>query len=448
MMYGSYNTQKYMLNNGYNRGDFSSFVSINHDRSDGMRDNSDFRITNGFANLGYKFDEHFKIGGDVSVAKYWNQNPGPIDNPIIDNKMDLFRGTASVNITNTYEKANGAVQAFYNWGRHEINDGYRPPSNPRVFRFNSSDHNTGILLWETFRFFEGNSFTAGIDYKNWGGHAWNDTIGKTRGEIVDRTVNEFAGYLIAGQQLFDVLNLNVGVRYEHSSAYGNRFTPQAGLTVQPFAGNTIKLSYSEGYRSPTIRELYISYPPYSIANPDLKPESVKTYEISVGQYLIGNTLFAEITGFYLEASDLISGVNGTLTNVNRLKNKGIEAEISYYPLKNLWFTANFSQLVSDVSLEAAPKRKFFAEATYIAFERLRLNANVESIGRLRKVGGAEDDKISYTLLNAGASYRFGTEKRGVSVFLKAENLTGKEYEILKGFPMPKATLLGGVTVDF
>ena len=51
VMYGSYNTQKYMVNNGYNVGNFSSFVSINHDRTDGHRPNSDFQITNGFANL-------------------------------------------------------------------------------------------------------------------------------------------------------------------------------------------------------------------------------------------------------------------------------------------------------------------------------------------------------------------------------------------------------------
>ena len=66
VMYGSYNTQKYMVNNGFNVGKFSSFVSINHDRTDGHRPNSDFNITNGFANLGYTFNEHYKITGDVS----------------------------------------------------------------------------------------------------------------------------------------------------------------------------------------------------------------------------------------------------------------------------------------------------------------------------------------------------------------------------------------------
>lgn len=67
---------------------------------------------------------------------------------------------------------------------------------------------------------KGNTFTAGVDYKNWGGHAWNDSIKGTIGEVVDKSVHEVAGYAIMQQDLFDILSLNAGVRYEHSSAYG------------------------------------------------------------------------------------------------------------------------------------------------------------------------------------------------------------------------------------
>ncbi|MDR1556132.1 MAG: TonB-dependent receptor [Tannerellaceae bacterium] len=446
MMYGSYNTQKYMVNNGYNTGNFSSFISLNHDRTDGLRANSDFRIINGFANLGYQAGEHYKLKGDVSLAFYENQNPGPIDNPMFDNLMDVLRGTTSVSLTNTYEKSSGAIQVFYNWGRHEINDGYRSGGNPRTFRFNSEDHNKGVLLYQTFRLLEGNSFTAGIDYKNWGGHAWNDTINGRIGEIIDRSVNEVAGYLTAQQDLFGKLSLNAGVRYEHSEAYGNQWIPQAGLSLRLFEGNTIKALYSKGYRSPNIRELYISYPPYSIANPNLKPESMQTYELAVGQR-IGDKFYAEITGFYLDAQNMIAGVQGTLTNVNSLHNKGIEVEASYYPARNLSFTANYSYLDTNRPTEAAPKNKFFIEGSY-TLDRLTLTADVESVSGLVKVGGSEDDKESYTLLNARASYLFGSKDKGLKLFVKGENLTGADYEILKGFPMPEITLMGGIDITF
>jgi iron complex outermembrane receptor protein len=436
-----------MVNNGYNAGRFSSFISLNHDRTDGQRANSDFRILNGFANLGYRAGEHFRLKGDVSLAYYENQNPGPVDNPMFDNLMDVLRGTTSVSLTNTYEKSSGAVQVFYNWGRHEINDGYRTGGTPRTFRFNSEDHNTGVLLYQTFRLLEGNTFTAGIDYKNWGGHAWNDTIGGRTGEIVDRSVNEVAGYVIAQQNVYDVLNLNAGLRFEHSEAYGSQWIPQVGFTLHLLEGNTIKALYSKGYRSPNIRELYISYPPYSIANPHLKPESMQSYELSFGQR-IGDMFSAEITGFYLDAKNRITGVQGTLTNINTLHNKGVEVEASYYPSKSLSFTANYSYLHTDnPDLEAAPANKFFLEASY-TFSRLTLTADVESVSGLIKVGGSKDDKESYTLLNAKASWLFGSKDKGLSLFVKGENLTGTSYEILKGFPMPAATLMGGVNITF
>ncbi|MDR2388950.1 MAG: TonB-dependent receptor [Tannerellaceae bacterium] len=446
IMYGSYNTQKYMVNNGYNTGNFSSFASLNFDRTDGQRENSDFRIVNGFAKLGYQAGAHFRLQGDVSLAYYENQNPGPVDNPMFDNTMDVLRGTSSVSLVNTYEKSSGAIQVFYNWGRHEINDGYRTGGTPRSFRFNSEDHNMGILLYQTFRLAEGNSFTAGADYKNWGGHAWNDTINGPIGEIVNRSVNELAGYVIARQDLFGVLSLNAGLRFEHSEAYGNQWIPQAGLTLRLWEGNTIRALYSKGYRSPNVRELYISYPPYSIANPHLKPESMQSYELSLGQR-IGDTFQAEITGFYLDAENLIAGVQGTLTNINALHNKGIEIEASYYPASNLQLTANYSYLHSDTPTEAAPTNKFFIEGSY-RFSRLTLTANLESVSGLITVGGSEQDKESYTLLNAKASYLVGNKDKDFNFFVKGENLTATNYEILKGFPMPKATLMGGFQVAF
>jgi iron complex outermembrane receptor protein len=447
IMYGSYNTQKYMINNGYKTGKFSSFLSLNYDKTDGMRENADFNIANGFANAAYRFNDYYKLKGDVSLAFHENQNPGPVDNPMFDNIMNVLRGTTSVSLVNTHEKSSGAIQLFYNWGRHEINDGYRTGGSPRTFLFNSEDHNAGILLYQTFRLVEGNSFTAGIDYKNWGGHAWNDTINGRIGEIIDRSVNEVAGYVIAQQDLFDKLSITAGLRYEYSDAYGNRMVPQAGITLRLFEGNAIKAMYSEGYRSPNIRELYISYPPYSIANPDLRPESMRNYEISVGQH-IGDKFYAEATGFYLDAKDMIAGVQGKLTNINALHNKGFELEASYYPATNLSFTANYSYLDSNIRTEAAPKHKFFVEGSY-TISRLTLTADLESVSGLMKVGAAQDEADeSYTLLNAKASYLFGSRDKGLKLFLKGENIAGASYEILKGFPMPKTTAMGGIDITF
>lgn len=451
IMYGSYNTQKYMVNNGYNIGNFSSFISINHDRTDGHRPNSQFHITNGFANLGYKITDHYKATADLSLAKYKTHNPGTIEAPMLDNVMDILRGTTSFALENNYEKSSGALRVFYNWGNHEINDGYTAGQNPRSYLFRSDDHNTGILLYQSFRLFQGNSFTAGIDYKNWGGHAWNDSINGKQGEIVNKTVNEIAGYVIMQQELAEMVSLNAGVRYEHSSAYGNQWVPQAGFALRPFEGTTLKGSFSKGFRSPTLRELYISYPPYSLANPDLKPENMLNYELSLGQYLLDNRLYAEVTAFYIDGKNMISVSNRQLTNIGRFYNKGIEAEARYQVVKNLALQANYSYLYTNKPIQAAPKHKFFADLMY-APGRFTFNVNVQSIFDLytnvNNNNAAQNKKENYTLLNARAAYRFGSPDKGINLFVKGENLTATRYSINDGYPMPKAIVMGGIDITF
>ena len=446
IMYGSYNTQKYMINNGYNIGNFSSYISLNHDRTDGHRPDSKFHITNGFAKLGYKIDDHYKVTGDVSLAKFKNQNPGEITNPLIDNIMNILRGTTSFALENNYGKTSGALRAFYNWGHHKIDDGYNPGGTPNPYLFYSDDHNAGFLLYQSFRLVKGNSFTVGIDYKNWGGNAWQDSINGNQNELVNKTVNEVAGYVIMQQDLFDKVSLNAGVRYEHNSIFGGEWIPQAGFTVRPFEGNVIKASLSKGFRSPNIREMYM-FPPQ---NPDLKPERMMNYEVSIGQTFLDGNLFTELTAFFIDGQDMIetTRIDGRPKNVNTgtFTNKGIEFDSRYQILKNLSLDMNYSYLHTSKALLAAPAHKFFAGVMY-APGRFTFNVNVQSIFDLY-INTADKVKEDYTVLNAKVAYRFGTRDKGLNLFVKGENLTAARYSINEGFPMPKAIFMGGIDVTF
>ena len=447
VMYGSYNTQKYMVNNGYNIGNFSSYVSINHDRTDGHRENSDFWITNGFANLGYRFNDTYKLTGDVSLAKYKFQNPGETFNPIFDNKMNILRGTSSLGLENDYGKISGALRLFYNWGNHKINDGYYAGEQPLDYLFRSTDHNFGVLFYESFRLFDGNNFTVGIDYKNWGGHAWNDMNSGAKEEIIDKSVNEVAGYVIMQQEFFEKFGVNAGVRYEHNSMFGGEWIPQAGLTYRPFEGNVWKASLSKGFRSPNIRELYMFRP----ANPDLEPESMMNYEISVGQTFLQGRLNAELTAFYIDGKNMIETIpiDGVPKNINtgEFTNKGIEVEVNYQILNNLSFNTNYSFLHQSNPIPGAPKHKFYAGATY-APGRFTFNLALQSIFDLYTDNACTKTE-DYTVLNAKVAYHIGKSKdKGVNLFVKGENLTATRYEINDGFPMPKATVMGGIDVTF
>lgn len=447
-MYGSYNTQKYMVNNGVKAGKFNSFISLNHDRTDGHRTNSEFNITNGFAKVGYDINDHFKTSGDVSVAQYNPHNPGTEMKPMLENWMKIWRGTASYSLENFYKKSNGGLRFFYNWGNHKINDGHTADKPAKEFLFRSKDHNTGVLLYQSLRLFRGNEFTVGLDYKNWGGTAWNDYFNGNRDDIVDKNVHETAGYAIMQQSFWEKLTLNAGVRYEYSSVFGGEWVPQAGIIYRPVESNVIKASVSKGFRSPTIRELYISYLPYSAANQDLKPENMMNYEISVGQSFWDHRIYAELTAFYIDGKDMIQPVKGQLQNIGRFYNKGIEFDASVRALKNLQFSTNYSFLHTNKDIAAAPKHKFFAEAMY-TLGIFSLNVNVQSIFDLNLIGN-EVAKEDYTLLNARLSCKLplGSQKRNITLFLKGENLTNTSYSVNYGYPMPGAVVFGGFDLKF
>lgn len=79
-----------------------------------------------YIRLGYEISRRWSVSGDVSLTHFNASNPGSVSDPIADADQSVTRGMASVSIENRYEKTSGGLSFFYNWGRHDINDGYHP----------------------------------------------------------------------------------------------------------------------------------------------------------------------------------------------------------------------------------------------------------------------------------------------------------------------------------
>jgi iron complex outermembrane receptor protein len=448
LMYGSYNTQKYMGNAGLKTGKLDAFVSLNHDRTDGYRPRSDFHITNGYAKLGYKFSNHFKLWGDMSLASFKVQNPGLEAAPMVDNIADILRGVASISLENNYEKTDGALKFFYNFGDHNINDGYEESGTPPAFNFRSKDHNYGITWYQVFRPLEGNMITAGLDFKNFGGKAWNDFHGHAPDEVqVDTSLYEVAGYLIMQQTLFEKLTVNAGVRLERNEQFGHEWIPQAGLAYRPHRSTVLKASVSKGFRSPNIRELYYREG-WAGANPDLKPERMWSYEISVGQDFLDGGLSFELVGFIANGSDLIvtdwsSGYPPKNYNTGQIKNRGAELSFRWHAFKNFNLQGSYSFLHTDTPLLYSPKHQIFLAAGY-RLAKWGFSLNGRFVDGLYSEIGNSPAVESFATLDARVSFQL---LRQLGFFVKGENLTDRSYQIITGYPMPGITVFGGVNVS-
>lgn len=444
-MAGSYGTMNYGARAGYKTGNLRAYAAASYERSDGNRRGMGYWLANQYASLNYDFSSHWEAGANVMITETRADNPGTVYRKLpLDMWARQLRTTASVFVKNHYDISSGGIQAYYNWGKHKIDDGLDNNDLPRTYYFHSRDYNMGVTMYQTVKPWQGNDLSAGIDFKHWGGRAYN--ADKTTGEespIVDRHVNEIAGYVMMQQALFNErLSLNAGVRLEHSSQFGNEWVPQAGFVFRPMSSNRVKFNYSKGFRSPNIRELYM-YPPH---NPDLRPERMNNFEVELRQWFPEQGINVGLALYYINGDNLIQTVRseGRPLNINTGKfiNKGFEVDFNYR-LSQIWsFTANYAYLHTDTHIVGAPQNKLFGE---ISFTPGQWQFSLDAMGVWSL--NNEETKQNYGLVNARAAYTVAM-RTPVTLFVKGENLTAARYQINYGFPMPKATFMAGLELRF
>ncbi|RHE94429.1 TonB-dependent receptor [Bacteroides intestinalis] len=442
---GSYGSVQTEATNRIRKGRFSSTVTASYNRTDGHRADMAFEQYGGYAKLGYDFTDNWKVWGDVNVTRFNATNLGSVMKPYIDNDQRITRGMTSFVLENHYEKTSGALSFFYNWGDHWINDGYQPGGEPLQYRFNSNDQMLGVSWYQSIQLFQGNRLTVGADYFHFGGEAWNQFFDGHRETSADKSLNEVAGYVDFRQDIAAWLTLDAGARVDYHSQTGTEFIPQVGLAFHLPENAEIKAMASKGFRNPTIREMYM-FPPQ---NPDLKPEKLWNYELSFSQRLMDNRLSYGLNVFYINGENLIirlpnpNGSGMLNQNSGEIENWGAEANVGYQ-FNSVWSVmANYSWLHMENPVLASPEHKLYGG---VNFRKGRWSAST----------GIQYVKGLYTDLDAATKENFvlwdmqGSFKATnyLSFYVRGENLLAQRYEINVGYPMPKATFMGGVNINF
>ena len=442
---GSYGSIQTEATNRIRKGRFSSTVTASYNRTDGHRADMAFEQYGGYAKLGYDFTDNWKVWGDVNVTRFNATNPGAVMKPYIDNDQRITRGMTSFALENYYEKTSGALSFFYNWGDHWINDGYQPGGEPLQYRFNSNDQMLGVSWYQSIQLFQGNRLTVGADYFHFGGEAWNQFFDGHRETSANKSLNEVAGYVDFRQDIAAWLTLDAGARVDYHSQTGTEFIPQVGLAFHLPENAEIKAMASKGFRNPTIREMYM-FPPQ---NPDLKPEKLWNYELSFSQRLMDNRLSYGLNVFYINGENLIirlpnpNGSGMLNQNSGEIENWGAEANVGYQ-FNPVWSVmVNYSWLHMENPVLASPEHKLYGG---VNFRKGRWSAST----------GIQYVKGLYTDLDAATKENFvlwdmqGSFKATnyLSFYVRGENLLAQRYEINAGYPMPKATFMGGVNINF
>ena len=253
------------------------------------------------------------------------------------------------------------------------------------------------------------------------------------------------------------------LRFDQHGTFGNTLNPR--LTTVWRATDRLKFSANAGrsFRSPTLTDLYQSYPAYSFfANPQLRPETSWSYDAGV-QFSPSHDSTLSLTGFSTIIRHRIAPTNfpypaaNTSVNAPKAETSGAETEWtgrlgSFIPR----FSYTYQRAVGDnltssryVPLRQTPRHAAGARLTWEAPRGWILTGGARYSSEQFEYDGEQGLHIpDRVLLDA----RVEKIILGAELFFSAENLTNRRTADAFGYgvlvPLPGRTFQTGITLRF
>jgi len=299
-------------------------------------------------------------------------------------------------------------------------------------------------LQTNYRWQDWSTTTFGVEYKK--RQATTDTVRKDQRNLA---------YYLQEQVNFlkNRLLLVGGIRLDDHQAFGTEWSPAASAAyLIPETGTKLKLGYAQGFKVPSLNELFGSG-----GNPSLGPET--SWELNGGlEQKILERLMLGITYFHREVEDLIlfPAPNFEARNVGKVRVDGIELFGDISLGQGLSLRAGYTFLENDTSsgrLVRRPRHRGNILLNYQQ-EKFHLNLNANVVGKRDDFGvvtGSDIKEAGYVKVDLASSYTLPLKMSGVkglTLFGKIENLFNKRYEEADGFLARPINFLIGIRGAF
>jgi len=261
------------------------------------------------------------------------------------------------------------------------------------------------------------------------------------------------------------LTLTGGVRHDDHDRFGGATTVGgSGVYTVTQTGTTLRASYAEGFKAPSLFQLQSDY-----GNQSLQPERSKGWDASITQNLVDGRLQASATYFRRNSSDLIIFVScaapltgicanrpsGTYDNVSRARAEGVEIGLTMQPVDALRLQANYTytdatnRSPGDANfgrqLVRRPQHSVTALIDYswdVGLETgvtlTHVGANFANANNSRKIEG-------YVLADLRASFPV-TDR--IDIYGRVENLFDEQYETIFRYGTPGRAGYAGVRLRY
>ncbi|UEB95333.1 TonB-dependent receptor [Pseudomonas sp. HN2] len=299
--------------------DESAGIDRTHDSFPSDGDHDAYRNKSLSLSLSHALNEDIEVGANLLD----NRGKGEFDNPFGRFDMDTFESVqqqpySDFNISSVSSYIDARVNETW---KTRVEFGH---SENREKTFDKlSDERT---VFNTYRDSVNWQNDLTLDARNsliLGGDWYEDRINSSTEFDKDSRWNRAA--FIQHRYQADSFSTEIGLRHDDNQQFGTQNTWSGTFTLPLNSDNDLLLSYSEGFRAPTFNDLY--YPNFS--NPDLKPETSKSYELQ-WRIQLSDSARLEASIYRTDLEDaIIFGSNSRPQNVASARINGFEAALKH-----------------------------------------------------------------------------------------------------------------------
>ena len=252
-------------------------------------------------------------------------------------------------------------------------------------------------------------------------------------------------------------NAELGGRINNHSVYGWNGTYSINPSFNINDQWKVFVNVASAYHVPSLYQLYSEY-----GNKNLKPEISQTYEGGI-QYTSGK-IQSRLVYFKRDIKDVISFYTDPLTymsyyiNADKQNDNGIEAELSFSPVKTVLINANYSYVDGKIKTSSTGK-----DTSYFNLYRrphnvfnLNINWQIKQFALTAKlhttsfyyeaVYGAAPEKFDgYYTIDLYGEYK---PAKNLAIFADARNVTDQKYFELPGYNSKRFNIMAGVRLQF
>ncbi|AHF89684.1 TonB-denpendent receptor [Opitutaceae bacterium TAV5] len=418
---GSFDTFQASAAASGSQGKFSYSASISRFQTQNDLPSNDFDVWAYSTRLEMAVNDRVTVGATFrgQVADYEETGgylyPSPGENK---NYSHLFTAYADVKVTDTF-------RSHLTLGWHQSENEWTDKSGSPWAADLKTVNTREILDWQnTWQAASWLELVAGINYENMDYRAsplaYDD-------ELV-------AGYLSATVRPVENVSVTGGLRYDDYDSVGDHTTGRIGVAwYVPQTDTTLRATYGTGFVAPSMADRYGGA--WQPANPDIKPEKSKGWDIGFDQALWKNRVALSATYFRNEFRDMFGydPVTFMTTNTEKAFAQGVEVAVGakitdIVRARVAWTYLDTEDKATGWQLARRPRHTLDAQITVQPVEAWIVGVGGRFVADRTDAGNARME--DYATMRLFTSYEVRKD-----LFLKAriENVCDKSYEEAAGY---------------